>query len=70
MASQAGKEPQDSTDKVTSTAIGAVGCSMPSPRSCRGIGACNSKAHVGSVLEGHLVSTFWSLSLRDKEESM
>lgn len=61
--------PQPSAE-LTNTAVRALGCSVPSPHSCHGTGAYNSKAFGGSVLEGSLMSTFWSLTLRDKEESM
>jgi len=35
-----------------------------------GLALYNSRAPVESVLEGSLISTFWSLSLRDKEKGM
>lgn len=71
MAMQARKKPWDSPGKCrANTAVGATRCSMLSPHSRCGTDAYNSKALVGSVWEGSLVSTFWSLSLRDKEESM
>lgn len=38
------------------------------PRTRASVG--REKTGGGSVLEGSLMSTFWSLSLRDKEESM